>query len=102
MLNRESIRTNIIQIYSLIVKDLKLKTRYKSEFIVEFIAPLLSLFFPFIIFSTLFNIEQDVFGTYYSKDNFLLFLLLGYCISTLIFLLWNYKDLFYDEKPGKP
>ncbi len=101
MLNRELIRTNIIQIYSLTVKDLKLKTRYKTEFIVEYIAPLLSLFFPYIIFSTLFNIEQDIFETYYSKDNFLLFILLGYCISTLIFLLWNYKDLFYDEKTWK-
>ena len=101
MFNREIIRTNIIQIYSLIVKDLKLKTRYKSEFIVEYIAPLLSLFFPYIIFSTLFNIEQDIFETYYSKENFLLFVLLGYCTSTLIFLLWNYKDLFYDEKTWK-
>jgi len=101
MLKREHLKTNIIQIYSLTVKDLKLKTRYKLEFLVEFLAPLLSLFFPYIIFNTLFNIEEGIFGTYYSRENFLLFVLLGYCISTLIFLLWNYKDLFYDEKTWK-
>jgi len=101
MLKREVIRTNIIQIYSLTVKDLKLKTRYKSEFLVEYVAPLLSMFFPYIIFNTLFSIGDDIFETYYSSENFLLFILLGYCTSSLIFLLWNYKDLFYDEKTWK-
>jgi len=101
MLKRELIRTNIIQIYSLTVKDLKLKTRYKTEFLVEFVAPLLSMFFPIIIFNTLYSIGDDVFKTYYSSENFLLFILLGYCTSSLIFLLWNYKDLFYDEKTWK-
>lgn len=101
MLKREVIRTNFIQIYSLTVKDLKLKTRYKSEFLVEYVAPLLSMFFPFIIFSTLYSLGDDIFETYYSNENFLLFILLGYCTSSLIFLLWNYKDLFYDEKTWK-
>ena len=90
-----------MQIYSLTVKDLKLHTRYKLEFIIEFISPLMSIFFPFIIFSTLFNLDLNVFGTYYSRENFILFLLLGYCVSCLIFLLWNYRDLFYDEKTWK-
>ena len=101
MLNRNIIFSNIIQIYSLIIKDLKLKVRYKLEFIVEFVAPLMTIFFPYIIFSTLFNLKKNLFGNYYSRENFLLFLLLGYCISVLIFLLWNYQDLFYDEKTWK-
>jgi len=101
MLNRNIIFSNIIQIHSLIIKDLKLKVRYKLEFIVEFVAPLMTIFFPYIIFSALFNLKKNLFGNYYSRENFLLFLLLGYCISVLIFLLWNYQDLFYDEKTWK-
>ncbi|MFX1444103.1 MAG: ABC transporter permease [Promethearchaeota archaeon] len=101
MLEKKNIIANLIQIYSLTIKDIKLKTRYKIEFISEFIAPLLTLFFPFIIFNKLFNLDKNFFGTYYSKQNFLLFILLGYCVTCLIFLLWNYKDLFYDEKTWK-
>jgi len=101
MLKFDSIKKNIIQLYSLTIKDLKLHTRYKSEAIIESLAPLLSIFFPYIIFNTLFSLNSDVFGGYYSKSNFLLFILLGYCVSVLIFLLWYYKDLFYDEKIWK-
>ena len=57
--------------------------------------------FPFIIFNTLFSLNVDVFKGYYSKDNFVLFLLLGYVVHSFIFLLWHYKDLFYDEKTWK-
>ena len=72
MLNKEILIRNIIQIYSLILKDLKLKFRYKLEFFVEFIAPLFTLFFPYLIFNTLFSLEYKVFGeeSCYSKDNF--------------------------------
>ena len=77
MLTLKNLKTNLIQIYSLTVKDLKLSTRYKLEFVVECIAPLLALFFPYIIFNTLFNIKNNIFGGYYSKENFTLFLLLG-------------------------
>ena len=101
MLNRSILLSNIIQIYSLTIKDLKLKSRYKLEFIVEFVAPLMTIFFPYITFNTLFNLEENIFKNYYSRDNFLLFLLLGYCTSVLIFLLWYYQDLFYDEKTWK-
>ena len=101
MFKRKNLITNLIQIYSLTIKDLKLRIRYKLEFIVEFVSPLTAMFFPWIIFNKLFNLESDVFGTYYTKENFLLFLLLSYCVTCLLFLLWNYKDLFYDEKTWK-
>ena len=101
MLKKEKLITNIVQIYSLIIKDLKLKSRYKAELILEFFLPFLALFFPFLIFNTLFSLDVDVFKGYYSKDNFILFLLLGYSVHSCIFLLWHYKDLFYDEKTWK-
>jgi len=101
MFKRENLKINLIQIYSLAVKDIKLHTRYKLEFFVEFVAPLLTIFFPYIIFSTLFSINENIFNNYYSTKNYILFLLLGYCISCLVFLLWTYKDLFYDEKSWK-
>ncbi len=101
MLKRENLKVNLIQIYSLAVKDIKLHTRYKLEFVVEFVAPLLSIFFPYIIFRTLFSINENIFSNYYSAKNYILFLLLGYCISCLVFLFWTYKDLFYDEKTWK-
>lgn len=101
MLKRETLLKHIVQIYSLVVKDLRVKSRYKAEFVVEFFFPFLALFFPFIIFNTLFSLNVDVFKGYYSKDNFVLFLLLGYVVHSFIFLLWHYKDLFYDEKTWK-
>lgn len=101
MLKKNNIKKNIAQIYSLVVKDLKLRTRFKTEFFVEFFYPFLALFTPFIIFSTLFTIDVNIFEGYYSSDNFILFLLLGYCSQSCIFLLWYYRDLFYDEKTWK-
>jgi len=101
MFKKEVIIKNIAQIYSLIIKDLKLKFRFKSEFIVENFIPFLSLFFPFIIFNTLFSLESQFFEGYYSIDNYILFLLLGYCVECSIFLLWYYQELFYDEKIWK-
>lgn len=98
MLNWEKVKLNLVQIYSIIVKDLKLKLRFKNQFLVEYVYPLLSLFFPFIIFNTLFNIEGGVFESYYSRDNYVLFILLAYCVQCLIFLLWNYKTVFHEEK----
>lgn len=100
MLKRETLITNLVQIYSLIIKELKLKSRYKAELIIEFFVPFLALFFPYLIFNTLFNLNVSFKG-YYSKENFILFLLLGYSIYSCIFLLWYYKDLFYDEKTWK-
>ena len=101
MLKKKTIKKNIAQVYGLVVKDLKLRARFKTEFIVEFFYPFLALFFPFIIFSTLFSIDVNIFEGYYSRDNFILFLLLGYCSQSCIFLLWYYRELFYDEKTWK-
>ncbi|MFW9898244.1 MAG: ABC transporter permease [Candidatus Thorarchaeota archaeon] len=102
MFNKKAIRKNVVQIYSLTIKDLKLKGRYKSEFFVENFLPFLTLFFPFIIFNTLFHLKSDFFeGSYYSVENYILFLLLAYSVECSLFLLWYYRDLFYDEKSWK-
>jgi ABC-2 type transport system permease protein len=101
MFKKEVIINNIAQIYSLAIKDLKLKFRFKSEFFIENIFPFLSLFIPFIIFNALFSLNSQFFEGYYSKDNYILFLLLGYCIECNIFLLWYYQELFYQEKIWK-
>ena len=102
MFNKKAIRKNVVQIYSLTIKDLKLKGRYKSEFFVENFLPFLTLFFPFIIFNTLFQLKSDFFeGSYYSVENYILFLLLAYSVECSLFLLWYYRDLFYDEKTWK-
>ncbi len=99
MFNKKVIRKNIKQILALAIKDLKLKMRYRQEFFVENFLPFLTLFFPLIIFSTLFQLEIDFFeGSYYTAENYVLFLLLAYSVECSIFLLWYYRDLFYDEK----
>lgn len=101
MIKKKEILNHIAQIYALVIKDLKLKNRYKTEYFVEFFLPFLSLFFPYIIFSTLFSLEGEVFKSYYSADNFVLFLLLGYCIECFILLLYHYQDAFKTEKVWK-
>ena len=97
----EQLQTDISQIYSLVIKDLKLKLRYKDQFFIEYIVPLLSLFFPYIVFTTIFNLEGTVFESYFSINNYVLFLLLAYCVECLIFLLWNYREAFQNEKIWK-
>ncbi|MGQ4874922.1 MAG: ABC transporter permease [Promethearchaeia archaeon] len=88
----------MIQLISLIIKDLKLKLRFKSQFLAEFLVPLIALFFPYIIFNTLFSFSSNPFGNYFTTQNYPLFLLLAYIVECLIFLLWNYKDTFKNEK----
>ncbi len=98
MLKKKDISDSIIQLYALIEKDLKLRLRYKTEFFIEYFTPLIMIFFPLIIFSTLFNIEENIFGGYFSSKNYILFILLAYCIECLLVLLWSYKSMFNDEK----
>jgi len=102
MFNKKIIRKNIKQILALAIKDVRLKWRFKQEFFIENFLPFLALFFPLIIFSTLFQLEIDFFeGSYYTAENYVLFLLLAYSVECSIFLLWYYRDLFYDEKTWK-
>ncbi|MHA1147603.1 MAG: ABC transporter permease [Promethearchaeota archaeon] len=89
---------NLKQIYAITVKEIKLATRFKSGVVAEFFVPLLSLFFPLIIFNALFSITNEAFSGYYSIENYILFLLLGYCVKCLIFIIWTFKDNFYREK----
>ena len=42
-INKKHIYKNANQIYSLIIKDLKLRTRFKDQFVVELIIPLLTV-----------------------------------------------------------
>ncbi len=98
MINVKILKIKLLQINSLIIKDLKLKLRWKSQFFAEYFVPLISLFFPYIIFNTLFSIESNVFGNYFSPENYPLFLLMAYCVECLIFLLWHYREVFADEK----
>ncbi|MFX1393679.1 MAG: ABC transporter permease [Promethearchaeota archaeon] len=102
MFSKKSIKRNIIQIYSLTIKDLKLKLRYRQEFFIENFLPFLTLFFPFIIFNTLFQLKSDFFeGSYYNAENYALFLLLAYSVECSLFLLFYFRDLFNDEKTWK-
>ncbi|MHA1284919.1 MAG: ABC transporter permease [Promethearchaeota archaeon] len=98
LFKEEEIKSKAVQLISLIIKDLKLKLRYKSQFFAELLVPLVALFFPYIIFSALFNLNGNPFGNYFTINNYPLFLLLAYIIECLIFLLWYYKEVFSNEK----
>ena len=89
---------NLRQIYAFIAKELKLELRYKEKFILKFFSPLWSFVMPMIIFGKLFQItEGDPIGIW-TPENFLFFILTGFCVGLLKRFLNHYQQMVRMEK----
>lgn len=89
------------QIGALVIKDLKLKSRYKVKFLFSIIVPFTTFLMPLLIFRTLFKtIGDDSFGMW-TPENYILFILTGIFIVILVNLLPTFGKNLLREKYWK-
>ncbi|MBD3338489.1 MAG: hypothetical protein GF353_05250 [Candidatus Lokiarchaeota archaeon] len=86
------------QLFTLVIKDIKLKTRYKMKYIFPIVVPFTSFLVPLLIFRTLFeSMGEESFGIW-TPDNYIIFILSGVFIVVLNRLLPIYgKDLLREK-----
>ena len=91
----------IYQIETLVIKDIKLKSRYKVKFLFSIVVPFTTFIIPLLIFRTLFKaIGNDSFGIW-TPENYIIFILTGIFIVALINLLPVYGKSLLREKYWK-
>ena len=89
------------QIGALVIKDLKLKSRYKVKFLFSIIVPFTTFLMPLLIFRTLFRtIGDESFGMW-TPENYILFILTGIFIVILVNLLSTFGKNLLREKYWK-
>ncbi len=89
------------QIVPLIIKDMKLKFRYKAKFLFAILVPFTSFIVPLLIFRTLFNtLGKKSFGIW-TPENYIIFILTGIFIVALVKLLAVYGKSLLREKYWK-
>ena len=89
------------QIGALVIKDLKLKSRYKVKFLFSIIVPFTTFLMPLLIFRTLFRtIGDESFGMW-TPENYILFILTGIFIVILVNLLPTFGKNLLREKYWK-
>ena len=95
------VKNYAFQIGALVIKDLKLKSRYKVKFLFSIIVPFTTFLMPLLIFRTVFNtIGDESFGMW-TPENYILFILTGIFIVILVNLLPTFGKNLLREKYWK-
>ena len=95
------LKENFYQIEALVIKDLKLQSRFKFKFLFTVVAPFTTFLVPLLVFRTLFQaIGSESFGIW-NPENYILFILTGIFITMLIRLLPAYGKSLLKEKYWK-
>ena len=91
----------IIIIATLVIKEIKLKSRYKAKFLFSVVAPFSTFIVPLLVFRTLFSsIDEGSFGIW-TPENYIIFILSGIFIVALVNLLPTYGKSILREKYWK-
>ncbi len=98
MLTRKSVKRNIKQTSALIERNLNFELRFKLVLFTSFLNPFIQILMPLIIFGTIFSISEDYSFGYWAGENYLLFLLLAFCVQFLRRIVENFRQLFFREK----
>ncbi len=95
------VKDYLFQLQALIIKDLKLKSRYKVKFLFSIVVPFTTFIVPLLVFRTLFKaIGNESFGIW-NPENYIIFILSGMFIVILVHLLPTYGKNFLREKYWK-
>jgi lipopolysaccharide transport system permease protein len=101
MFKKESIKRSIRQILAIVEKEIHLELRVKTHFAVRYISPLIQLFLTLFIFGLIFSIQENFKLGYWNEYNYILFLLLAYCIGSINSLISKFQSFFNGEKYWK-
>lgn len=97
----QEIKKNISQTKALVIKDLKLRSRYIAKFLLLIIIPFTNFIIPLLVFNKIFEeIGDESFGIW-TPDNYIIFILTGVFIIIILDLISLYGNSFLREKYWK-
>ena len=98
MLTRKSVRRNITQTAALIERNIFFELRFKLVLFTSFLNPFIRILMPLIIFGAIFSISEGFSFGYWTGENYVLFLLIAFCVQFLRRIVENFRQLFFREK----
>ncbi|MFW9973004.1 MAG: ABC transporter permease [Candidatus Odinarchaeota archaeon] len=101
MFKKRSIKKATRQLVTIVEKNVALDMVVKARFISIFLNPFIQLILYLVIFRVMFNIDINYEFGYWNFSNYLLFLLLSFCVQFSTPILDKYRQLFFDEKYWK-
>ena len=84
----KSLKERLNILFAIIEKYLKLETRFKIEFLMRFLTPLITTLIPLFIFGVLFTINSDYYLGSWNSSNYLLFMLILLCFRASLFVIF--------------
>lgn len=99
--SRHSIRKHLIQTSALIERNIYLVGRFKTALITRVLNPFLQIIMPLIVFGTIFAINRNYQFGYWNSTNYLLFILIAFCVQLLNKIAINLQTSFLREKYWK-
>jgi len=101
MLKRSSLKRYVRQTFALIEKNLYLDLFVKSTIITRFLNPIVSLFVFIFIFNIIFSSKGIMKFGYWNSSNFVLFILLAFCVQIIRQITQYFLVSFTSEKYWK-
>jgi len=101
MIKLASLKRSIRQINAIVEKQIRLEMRIKPYLVMRYINPVIQLILFLFIFGLIFNIKENYSIGYWNKQNYVLFLLLGYNVQFSKSILYKYQQYFNTEKYWK-
>ena len=98
MLTKKSVRRNITQTTALIERNIFFEMRFKLVLFTSFLNPFIRILMPLIIFGAIFSISEGFSFGYWTGENYVLFLLIAFCVQFLRRIVENFRQLFFREK----
>ena len=99
--NLLSLKIYFLQIRALVIKDLKLKSRYKIKFLFSMVFPITTFIMPLLIFRKLFEATGNESFGIWTPDNYIIFILSGIFFVILLKLFPAYGKNLLREKYWK-
>ena len=98
MFTRRALKRYIRQVWALAERDIFLYLRIKVKFFTNLLNPVIQLLLLIFIFGVIFNIKEDYNIGYWNSNNYVLFLLIAFCIQFSKSVIGKYDSVFTSEK----
>ena len=98
MLTRKSVRRNITQTSALVERNIFFEFRFKTVLFTNYFSPFVQILMPLIVFGAFFNLDQTYKFGYWDASNYLLFMIIAFCVQFIRQMIDNFKQLFLREK----
>ena len=100
-MRKNSIKRYCRQIIAIVEKNFYLDTRVKARVIMRFLDPIIQLLIFIFLYGFIFNTNTGFQVGYWNKNNYVLFLLLAFCVQFSKSITQKYNSLFIEEKYWK-